>query len=257
MAWSSRRRSLFRQIAALVYVVDAGSNLIAMYAHDAVTDVLTLKSTFTLDGLPSNMIASPDREFLYISLAEKNGVATIARDIISGTLKLVATVFNDTNNVTELMNPYALTLSPDGTKLVVGARTNNSLVVFRRQPVTGVLTFIEELVAPELKGVFGGVFTPQGGNLMTVGSEPGIGLYTVAQLARDDSAITVHDPTATDYPTRQIDVLSNDVGSASGALPKIVSFDATTAYGAVIERWTKNLSTVQQRITQVSTYLTT
>ncbi|MBI3774215.1 MAG: beta-propeller fold lactonase family protein [Gammaproteobacteria bacterium] len=223
-----------------VYVTDAGSNLVAIYAHDAVTDALTLKSTFTLDGLPSNMIASRDGAFLYILLADKNGVATIARDVIGGTLKLVATVFNGTQNMTALMDPYALTLSPDDTKLIVGARANNSLVVFRRQPVTGLLTFIEEHVAPELKGVFGNVFTPQGSHLMTVGTEPSIGIYTVDQLAQDDIAFVVRDPSSTE--TQEIDVLKNDIGTASDASLTIISFDPTTAHGAVIEKVNEKLT---------------
>jgi len=224
-----------------VYVTDASANLIAIYARDAVTDALTLKSTFALDGLPSNMIASRDGAFLYISLADKNGIATIARDTTSGALKLVATTLNNANGISALVNPYALTLSPDGTKLIVGMLANNALVVFRRQPVTGALTFIEEHVGPELKGVFGTVFTPQGDNLMTVGTEPSIGVYSVTQLAQDDIAFVVLDPTATDYPAQQIDVLNNDKGTASGALQTIVSFDATTAHGAVIEKVSEKL----------------
>ncbi len=176
---------------SFVYVTDGAANLVAIYARDSITGVLTIKSTVALDGSPNNMIASRDGAFLYISLVDKNSIATLLRDITTGALSLVTTLSNNTNALTALVNPYSLTLSPDDSKLIVGTLGNNSLVVLRRQLITGVLTLIEEHVGPELNGVFGNVFTPQGGNLMTVGAEPGIGLYAITT---NDLRVTVTPP---------------------------------------------------------------
>jgi len=174
-----------------VYVTDANANLVAIYARDVITGALTFKSTAVLGGSPNNMIVSRDGSFLYITLPDKNSIATFARDTITGALKLVTTLSNNTNAVTALVNPYSLTMSADDTKLFVGTLGNNSLVVFRRQPMNGVLTLIEEHVGPELNGVFGNVITPQGGNLMTVGAEPVIGLY---DITTNDLRVTVTPP---------------------------------------------------------------
>ena len=175
------------------YITDAHDKLVAIYARDTSDThrgALTLISTFALDGLPLNMIASRDGAFLYISLFE-GAIATLARNTMTGALSLTSTITNNTKGITALVNPYTLALSPDETKLLAGNIIPSSLVVFRRQPVTGELTFIEEHVTPELKGLMGTVFTAQGSHAMSVGTEAGIGIYNVAT---NNMQVTVKPP---------------------------------------------------------------
>ncbi len=54
----------------------------------------------------------------------------------------------------DVSNPSSLALSPDGENLYVARKADNAISIFARDPATGTLTFVEEVING-VKGVHG------------------------------------------------------------------------------------------------------
>jgi len=79
---------------------------------------------------------SPDGLFLYASnrFENENTIAIFSIDTVFGTLKLIA------HQPTLGENPRNFTIDPSGNYLIVANQVSNNIVVFKRDPLTGLLT---------------------------------------------------------------------------------------------------------------------
>lgn len=104
-------------------------------------------------SLPSAVVISSDGKFAYVAKDFNLDPAIIevyARDTTTGALALRQTYQNNADSINGLINPWALTLSPDQTRLYVVNQVSredktqsDTLVVFKRDLSTGMLTFVE------------------------------------------------------------------------------------------------------------------
>jgi 6-phosphogluconolactonase (cycloisomerase 2 family) len=113
-------------------------------------------------GGPVTLTVSPDSRFVYVTLSEEPGIATLARSP-DGSLQFVsclrgkASRFFVSNGATSpcplvapeannpngsgLAGPRRIVISADGTSLYVSSPRRGALAEFRRDPATGALTF--------------------------------------------------------------------------------------------------------------------
>jgi 6-phosphogluconolactonase (cycloisomerase 2 family) len=101
-------------------------------------------SSFT--DSPQALVASPDSEFLYVSGFDPAGVFVLKRN--DGELTLgnpIQHLRDDVGGAHGIGGPRSIAISPDGHYLYSTDRTADSLVVFERDTVTGLLTFLQAL----------------------------------------------------------------------------------------------------------------
>ncbi len=111
---------------AFLYVENAGSNNISVFAIDASSGALTPVggSPFTLGLSPLNMRLTPSGKFLFVSAASQNTGLIATFSTTSGVLQLVTT----TNS--EGINPIGLAIDPAGKFLYVGNTSSDSIAIF-------------------------------------------------------------------------------------------------------------------------------
>ncbi|HEX6131083.1 MAG TPA: beta-propeller fold lactonase family protein, partial [Actinomycetota bacterium] len=133
-----------------VYVVAEEEHAVALYARDASSGALGFVQKWVdgvdgVDGIenPIGVAVSPDGAHVYATGSFDNGLAAFARDAGTGLLTFVEAKHNDVGGVIGLDNPGDVTLSPDGEHVYVTTWDDWGVVVFARDPATGVLTFVE------------------------------------------------------------------------------------------------------------------
>jgi 6-phosphogluconolactonase (cycloisomerase 2 family) len=204
-----------------VYTAADGS--IATFAR-AASGRLTFAGVFTGLAEPRSLAISPDGRFAYVALGAAGGIATLAR-AADGSLQFVSClrgvrpgaetaarpcplVAPEANNPNRsgLSSPTRMAISADGTSLYATSAHGASIAEFRRDPVTGALTFSGCLSAAN-RGTGPGDpcrYVPQANEIGVVTSmyemreiaiDPdGTGLYGVSTV--DDSvAAFARDPT--------------------------------------------------------------
>jgi 6-phosphogluconolactonase (cycloisomerase 2 family) len=146
-----------------VYVAAQGSDAIALFKRNRTTGVLTqfadpndcisnssaeCKSGTGL-GQPNAIALSPDGMFVYVSSPGTDSIAAFSRNRRTGKLKqladpndCVAEAPGDCKDVTGLVDPNAIIVSPDGKHLYAtstGAPSFGAVVAFKRNKRTGAL----------------------------------------------------------------------------------------------------------------------
>lgn len=101
-----------------------------------------LTGTIGLGGA-SHVTISPDDAHVYVSGRDDNAIAVYARNPISGRLTFVQSVIDGGGGIDGLAGAGASVVSPDGAHLYVVGEIEDAVAVFSRNPVTGVLTFVE------------------------------------------------------------------------------------------------------------------
>jgi Ca2+-binding RTX toxin-like protein len=119
---------------ALAYVA-TGSD-VSVFGIDKTSGELTFKKFIDTDGLgrPTSIEVSSDSQFVYIA-GDANKLRTYSRTEFDHNIVADVVVFN----------PSSLALSPEGENLYIARKADNAISVFARNPVTGALTFIEEV----------------------------------------------------------------------------------------------------------------
>jgi DNA-binding beta-propeller fold protein YncE len=132
-----------------LYVIDNSNDSLQVFARDSLSGFLTAGQLLEddqggVDGLngATGIAISPDGKHVYVTSSEDK-VALFDRDLLTGDLTFV-TVYEDTIGDT-LTNPNDVVLSPDGLSVYVAPASNqvNQPTVFSRDPMTGLLTFVE------------------------------------------------------------------------------------------------------------------
>jgi 6-phosphogluconolactonase (cycloisomerase 2 family) len=119
---------------------------------------------------PETVTVSPDGRHVYVASYFGNSVAVLSRDIATGRLvqssDITGCVSEDGTagtcvDVTALVTPEFVTVSPDGKNVYAVTDTGNSVVVFSRERITGALT--------QLSGVAGCVSEDGTGGACAIG----------------------------------------------------------------------------------------
>jgi 6-phosphogluconolactonase (cycloisomerase 2 family) len=139
-----------------LYAAAKLGNALESFARDAGTGELAHFSTLVdsqalpgggqLDGLlePRALVLSPDGLHLYAASAVDSAVTMFSRNALSGELAYLGQVRDATGNppIDGLNGATALAFSPDGLHLYVAGELDDAVAVFRRDPATGLLTWL-------------------------------------------------------------------------------------------------------------------
>ena len=140
--------------------------------------------------------ASPDGTTVYVAAqmgSAPDRLIVYMRDEVAGRLDELQTLENGSGGITAMSDPEFVAVSPDGETVAAASTAMSSVIVFDRDPATGILTFVEELVdgvggIDGISGVVEIAFSPDSNFLYVPGPAEG----TIAVFARDaaTSALT-------------------------------------------------------------------
>ncbi len=170
-----------------VYATGGIDDAVAAFARNATTGALTFVErekngeggTTDLDN-PQGLALSPDGAHLYVAAFSSGAVVRFTRNAVTGALTFAG--FNDRGfDNSSIPTPEGVAVAPDGTGVFLALSSNDQIVSFSRDPVTGALIYADDVsddtTSPGLDGV----------NSVTTSLD---GRYVIA-AARDSSAVTV------------------------------------------------------------------
>ncbi len=116
----------------------------------------------------------PGGEHLYVASRASNAIALFARNALTGELAYVESYADGVDGVEGLGGAAGVALSPDSRHLYATGALDQALVVFARDPVTGVLTYVETLLESDplidgLEGAIGVTVSPDGRSVYVTG----------------------------------------------------------------------------------------
>jgi 6-phosphogluconolactonase (cycloisomerase 2 family) len=172
-----------------VYAVGPSSDTLVVFARDAATGALTplevqKDGVGGVDGLAgaSALVVSPDGAHVYVVGMRDDAVAAFVRDPATGALTFLEAQKEGTAGVEGLRYARAIAISPDGEYLYAAGQLSDAIAVFKRNGLTGWLTFVE-VQRQGTRGVDG-----IAGPLALTVSSDGANLYAASG---DQSAVTV------------------------------------------------------------------
>lgn len=234
------------------YVADEGSSKIAVYqaqtADTGTSTALTFASSFDSASLnaedqittPMQVAVSADGLNVYATGMAGNSIATFSRNAEDGSLSWLDTVKDGagygcgfaqscTGTLDGLNGAYGIAVSPDGKFMYVSSIVDNSVVVLKRDALTGALGdktvfgsgafFVQQYTNPNLLSAYGMAISPDGGQLYVTG-------YTSGALM-----VLGRDPISGTLTTRQVLTTSVTAGLA-GVFRVIASNDGRFVYTA-------------------------
>src|SRR5438552_7354294 len=135
---------------ASLYVAGADDDAVAVFRRDLLTGALAFVEVQRagaggIDGLrgPQSVAISPDGAHVYVVTGVDRTLAVFRRDAKSGALALVEVKHDGVGGVAGLGGAEQVVLSPDGAHLYVASDEDDAVAVFRRDPTTGAVTFVE------------------------------------------------------------------------------------------------------------------
>ena len=174
---------------AFVYVTGGTSHTIAVFSREVSTGELAFLEVHEneIDGVkglktPVSVSVSPDGTNIYVAGRSDHALAVFSRDAATGHLAFVQVVKNGVDIGEGLMSVNSVAVSGDG--LHVYAVGGNTLAVFRRNTVTGLVEFLR---VHENDDADGGVDGLAGASFVTVSSD-GRHVYVAG---RNDNAVAV------------------------------------------------------------------
>lgn len=171
-----------------LYVTASGDQGLEIYRRETSTGELTLldsrlEATGQLSAT-TRAAVSPDGKNVYSTSFLDEAVVTSRRDPDTGRLTFVDAELDHVDGVEGLFEPFAVVVSPDGKTVYAGDPTTARLFVFRREPDTGELQFVEShLGRPDV---------PRGPTPTPTGEEvPGIGSFRSIAVSSDNRHVYV------------------------------------------------------------------
>jgi 6-phosphogluconolactonase (cycloisomerase 2 family) len=157
----------------------SGMNSVVVYERDVATGELVEIDTKSdgqggVDGIAgsSGLTLTSDGKYLFVAGATDNAVAVFTRSTTTGRLGFVEALRNDPGKgVTGLNGARSVALSPDGVNLYVAGAADNALAVFKRNVISGKVSYLEawtqsgvngQNMVPELDGVSAITVSPNG-----------------------------------------------------------------------------------------------
>ncbi len=101
-----------------------------------------VKNVTGLQGVIA-LALSPDGNHLYAAGFNSNAITVFKRDPGTGQLTFVQALFDDTEAAQGLASPTDIIVSPEGNFIYVTSLNDSALTVFKRDSLTGQLTFVE------------------------------------------------------------------------------------------------------------------
>jgi len=142
-----------------VYVTGENDSAVTVFARSLISGTLTFMEVHkdgvggvTGLGVTREIVVSPDGAFVYVvngaNTAGDGAVVTFSRDTTTGALTFVEAVMDDAFGTTPaLSGASSVAISGDGRYLYVASRIDDAVTVFRRDPDTGRLFFVQQLEA--------------------------------------------------------------------------------------------------------------
>jgi cysteine-rich repeat protein len=131
-----------------VYVSGDDDDNLVLFTRDPSSGALTFVERYQdgdpgIDGLagPAGVVVSPDGANVYVGGDDDDAVAVFARNPSDGKLTFVELERDGVGGVEGLDGVESVAVSPDGSHVYAGGSDEQALVVFRRDPGTGALTF--------------------------------------------------------------------------------------------------------------------
>lgn len=161
-----------------VYVASENDNAVTVFDRDPATGALTFLGAEVdgidgVDGLAGAdaVAVSPDGSNVYSASAAEAAVAVFERQG-DGTLDFLEAQFNG-GPITGLSSTVWITISPDGNHVIASGFSDDSIVVFTRNP-DGTLTYLETETegvggVTGLNGAFGTAVSPDGAHVYAAG----------------------------------------------------------------------------------------
>ncbi len=138
---SGPRHLDFHPNGKYMYVLNELSNGVSVFKDTATSDFLEIQTlsvlplTFKGKSTAADIHVSPDGKFLYTSnRGTSNTIAIFSIDAQTGMIALVD------HQYTEGETPRNFNFDPTGNYLIVGNQNSNSIVIFKRNKETGLLT---------------------------------------------------------------------------------------------------------------------
>jgi len=165
---------------ANVYVGALNDNSVVVFSRNAGTGALTFVEFHQnlvggVDGLggPRSVVVSADGANVYLCTSVDYSVSTWARNAGTGALTFMDFT-RKRYGATGLDSCFNVSVSPDGNYFYGEGDDVNEVAVFRRNPTTGALTFVESpkngtLGIDGLRGVFAVAVSPDSRHLYAVG----------------------------------------------------------------------------------------
>ena len=90
---------------------------------------------------PSSIAFSPDDDQIFVTSSGDDAIAVFNRNTISGELSYSESYQNSLNDIEGMVAPKVITVTNDGKQIFVVSDINDTLVVFDRDPSSGILTY--------------------------------------------------------------------------------------------------------------------
>ncbi len=133
-----------------VYTVAPSSDAVAVFTRDPATGALTQleqqqDGAGNVDGIAyaAALVISPDGGFVYVAGSRDDAVASFSRNQETGALTFLEAHKEGTAGVEGIRYARALAMSPDGQFLYAAGQKSDAIAVFKRNTLTGWLTFVE------------------------------------------------------------------------------------------------------------------
>ncbi|MCK5378703.1 MAG: beta-propeller fold lactonase family protein, partial [Acidobacteria bacterium] len=169
-----------------LYVAASAGNAVLVFARDwasASDNFGTLSWVESLvdgaegiDGLAgaTDLVLSPDGEFLYVAGAADNAVAVFDRSATTGRLTYVETLIDGTGGIDGLAGVRSLRISPQGDHLYAAGANDDAVAWFSRASDTGQLVFEQAYISGAggidgLSGAASIILSPDGAQLYAAG----------------------------------------------------------------------------------------
>ena len=140
-----------------VYATGHDDDALVVFSRDTISATLAGSLTFVerhidgqdkvegLDGVYW-VTLSPDGKHVYTTSNEDHAVSVFSRAADTGKLTFVESHQDEAGGITSMRRPRRLAVSPDGNYLYVPSDSDFALVIFSRNPTTGALTLLQQIV---------------------------------------------------------------------------------------------------------------
>jgi 6-phosphogluconolactonase (cycloisomerase 2 family) len=201
---------------AHLYVASLDDNAVAAFTRDGGDGSLTfveaeIDGVGSVDGLrgASAVVVSPDGAHVYATSFWEHSVVVFERNAITGHLTWIQTATDGVGGIVGLEHGSDVAISPDGLQVYATGQGGDGVVVFSRDPMTGIITWLES----ELDGV-GGVDGLDAAVGVAI-SPDGASVYVTG---KGDSAIAWFDRDAVTGALTYVDALFSTQGNLGGLI---------------------------------------
>jgi 6-phosphogluconolactonase (cycloisomerase 2 family) len=132
-----------------VYVAGYSDNAVAVFGRNASTGELSFIEMQTNGAFVSGLwgaisvAISPDGKHVYIAGKEDDAVTVFDRNVNTGKLAYLGTIWNSDPTVDGLDGVFSVTVSSDGKHVYTASYIGDAVAVFERNASSGALTFVE------------------------------------------------------------------------------------------------------------------